>query len=145
HIVPARIALRGVLVGASPWTELYRMDEVCGLDLSAFNRLAPPTVAPRITEQTLDAALSDEVELLRFDFLAQSQYPKEQRVLTLQAQRDGVVHGVLHWLWLGFSDTLQFDTKPPRQSVWNPLLHVFVQPLRVRAGDPVPVTVAHDR
>lgn len=145
HIVPSQIALRGALVGGPHWTEGCRVDEICGLDLSAFNRLAPPTVVTRITGQTLDDAMSDEVELVQFDFLAQSQYPQEQRVLTLQARRDGVVHGLLHWLWLGFSDTLQFDNKPPQQSHWNPLLHVFAQPLQLRAGDPVQVTVAHDR
>jgi type II protein arginine methyltransferase len=144
-ILPAQIALCGVLVGGPRWTEGCRMDEILGLDLSAFNRLAPPIVTPRITEQMLDDALSDEVALVHFDFLAQAQYPKEQRVLTLLARRDGVVHGMLSWLWLGFSDTLQFDNKPPRQSVWHPLLHAFAQPLHVRAGEPVQVTVAHDR
>jgi len=145
HILPAQIALRGALVGGPQWTECCRMEEICGLDLSAFNRLAPPTVTPWIKGQTLDDAMSDEVELLRFDFLAQEQYSKAQRVLTLQARRDGVVHGMLHWLWLGFSDTLKFDNKPPQQSHWNPLLHVFVHPLQVRAGEPVHITVEYDR
>jgi len=145
RIVPAQIALRGALVGGASWTEQCYMEEVCGLDLSAFNRLAPPTVAPRITDQTLDDALSDEVDLVCFDFLAQSQFPKARTVVTLQARRDGIAYGVLHWLWLGFSDTIQFDNKPPLQSVWNPILHVFSQPLRLRVGDSVPLTVAHDR
>jgi type II protein arginine methyltransferase len=145
HILPTQIALRGALVGGASWTEQCHMAEVCGLDLSAFNRLAPPTVAPRITDQTLDDALSDEIDLVRFDFRAQSQFPKARAAVTLQARRDGIAARVLHWLWLGFSDTIQFDNKPPVQSAWNPILHVFSQPLRLRVGDSVPLTVAHDR
>ncbi len=144
HIVPAQIALRGALLGGASWTKQCRMEEVCGLDLSAFNRLAPPTVLPRITNQTLDHALSDEIDLVRFDFLAQSHFPAARTVVTLQARRDGIADGVLHWLWLGFSDMIQFDNKPPLQSVWNPILHVFSQPLRLRVGDSVQLTVAHD-
>jgi type II protein arginine methyltransferase len=144
-ILPYGIALRGVLVDGAPWRHLYRMDESCGLDLSAFNHLAPPTILLPIAGQTLDDALSDEVELLRFDFHAEAHFPKAQRDLTLQACRDGVAHGLLHWLWLGFSDTLQYDNRPPRQSVWSPILHVFPHPIPLQAGQCVTLSVAHDR
>jgi type II protein arginine methyltransferase len=144
-IVPAHIALRGVLVGGPAWTEGCRMDEICGLDLSAFNCLAPPTVVPRIADRALDDALSDETELLRFDFPGPSDYPAEQRLLTIQTTRDGVAHGMLLWLWLGFSDTIQFDNKPPQHSSWYPQLHVFPEPRQARAGGALQVTVVHDR
>lgn len=145
NILPAQIALRGALVGGAQWTEQCRLGEICGLDLSAFNRLSPSTVSPRINGHTLDDALSDESEILRFDFMSQSDYPAEKQVITLRARRDGIADGFLHWLWLGFGDTIEFDNKPPLQSHWLPILHLFPQPLTLRIGDTVQLSVEHDR
>jgi type II protein arginine methyltransferase len=144
QILPAEIAMRGVLVGGSRWTERFRMDEICGLDLSAFNRLAPPVVVPAITDQTLDDALSDEVELIRFNFRDHAKYPNGKWIVTLKARTSGVANGIFCWIWLGFSDTVQYDNKPPCQSSWNPRLHVFVRPLHVHAGDALQLAIAHD-
>jgi type II protein arginine methyltransferase len=145
-VLPSRVALRGALVGGAPWSDHCRLGEISGFDLSAFNRLSPPVINIKEAEYTLDQALSDDVELFHFDFSAPAQYPAERKVITLTARRAGLADGFLHWVWLGFSDDIQYDVRPPSKSTtWNPMLHVFPEPLSLQAGDTVNLVVEHNR
>ena len=100
---------------------------------------------PELNGQALDEALSEDVELFHFDFSAPAQYPAESKEVTLTARRAGVAHGLLQWIWLGFDAHLQYDNRPPTQSVWHAVLHVFPEPLSLQAGDTVRLAVEHDR
>lgn len=144
-VLPSQIALRGALVGGAPWSDRCRLGEISGFDLSAFNHLAPPVVRPKVDGATLDQALSDDVELLRFDFSAPAHYPAERKEISLTARRAGTADGFLHWIWLGFADQIQYDNRPPAKTAWGPRLHVFPKPLSLQAGDTVRLAVEHDR
>jgi protein arginine N-methyltransferase 7 len=144
-ILPAQLAARGALVGGAAFSEQCRMGRVSGFDLSAFNRLVPLTVMPELTGQTFDAALSEDVELFRFDFGVSARFPADSREVTLTARRAGVAEGLLQWIWLGFSHALQYDNRPPAESAWHPVLHVFAEPLTLQAGELVRLHLAHDR
>lgn len=145
-VLPSQAALRGALVGGAPWTDHCRLGKISGFVLSAFNRLAPPVINIKGAEYTLDHALSDDVELFHFDFSTPAQYPAERKEITLTARREGIADGFLHWVWLSFSDDIHYDVRPPSTSTtWNPMLHVFPEPLHLKAGDTVDLVVEHNR
>ena len=95
---------------------------------------------------SLDGALSDDVELVRFDLAAEDDFPRQDRVLTVHATETGVAEGVIHWLRLEFPGTAPYDNRPPTEgSAWRPLLHVFPRPVAVEAGQPLDLQLRHDR
>ena len=101
-ILPSRIALRGALVGGPEWTRRSRLDDVLGLDLSAFNHLASPVQALGMETPDLDKALSGTLEIFHFDFMRDDRFPREKREMPVSVERSGVVDGLLHWIWLDF-------------------------------------------
>ena len=144
-ILPSRIALRGALVGGSEWMRKYRLGDVLGLDLSAFNTLAPPVHAPNVVGCSLDEALSGPMEIFHFDFMLCDRFPEERRVLSVPVARSGVVEGFLQWIHLDFGGVVEFENKPPAESCWNPLFHLFPRPVEVKAGESLSLVVEHDR
>jgi type II protein arginine methyltransferase len=144
-VLPSAVGLRGCLVGGRSWNERCRVGEVHGLDLSAMNRVAPPRLPAASAQHELDDELSDAVDVLRFDLARGSSFPSEENELTLTARRDGTAEGLLQWVFLGFGDGIELDTKPPVRSAWSPTLHAFDQPLDVKAGELIRLVVSHDR
>jgi type II protein arginine methyltransferase len=110
-----------------------------------MNRVAPPRLPAASAQHELDDELSDAVDVLRFDLARGSSFPSEENELTLTARRDGTAEGLLQWVFLGFGDGIELDTKPPVRSAWSPTLHAFDQPLDVKAGELIRLVVSHDR
>jgi type II protein arginine methyltransferase len=142
-VLPVQVAARCALVDSS-WAMESWLGDVDGFDLSAFNHLAPLAGHLNVKGRILDNALSDDVEILRFDFNLPASYLAETKEVALTVRRDGIVHGVLQWIWLGFTENIQYDNRPPAETNWNPIFYVFPEPRRVHAGDTVRLMVEHD-
>lgn len=90
--------------------------------------------------------MSDEVDLIRFDLAASEHFPRSERVVRLRASRGGRAEGLLAWMVADYGHGIHLERRPPQTlGVWSPRMHVFAEPLPVRAGEDVRIRVAHDR
>ena len=65
-VIPAAASVMGYLVGGPKLHGMLFVDRIAGFDLSAFNEFAPPRLDVAL-DNVQHRALSDDVELMRFD------------------------------------------------------------------------------
>jgi len=144
-VLPIRVAARGALMGGAAWASEGRIGRVDGFDLSAFNRLSPASIMPKTKDRGMEDAFSEDVDLFRFDFESERNFPAESKEINLRVTRDGVAYGFLQWVWMEFSDDIWYDNRPPAETSWEPLFYVFREPKPVRVGETVRLRVEHNR
>jgi predicted nicotinamide N-methyase len=143
RVLPETIATRGMLVGGLE-TRSFRMGEVMGFDLSPFNLLAPPTVMSAAGGGHFDA-YSEPVEVFRFDLNASRHPDRERRRVEIDVTKDGLVQGFMQWNWMDFGDGIVFENRPPLESCWVPVIHLFPEAISVRKGDLLCLAAEHDQ
>lgn len=144
-IIPQRVTAVGCLAGGPALERMAFVDRIEGFDLSPFGALAPPRLPlngffPPWTR------LSADIDLLRID-LTQTTHPPLLGNIALPVAQDGLAVGIVQWLRVDLDGETVF-TNPPEMSEgggWQQVLHTFMQPLRVTAGQQVTLTVGHDR
>jgi type II protein arginine methyltransferase len=146
-IIPAAASVMGYLVGGPKLHGMLFVDKIAGFDLSAFNEFAPPMLDVAL-DNIQHRALSDDVELVRFD-LRQKRFPAGGVRLALKATRHGVCVGVAQWIKLELDAQTTYENRPSPQADynghWTHIVHRFPRPVTVAPGDVVPVLFRHDR
>ena len=93
-------------------------------------------------------SLSDDLELLRFDFQEKS-FPMGKRPMRVTATKPGLCVGIAQWIRLELDSQTRYENRPApnadHNGHWTHLLHRFPKLLRVQPGDVVPIVVRHDR
>jgi len=146
QIIPAAASALGFLIGGEAIEETLFVDRVKGFDLSAFNDFAPPSLAVALDGMAYDA-LSDDIELFRFDFSERS-FPAARAPRTFTATRSGVCAGVAQWIKIELDRATAYDNKPSpdgKHAHWSHLIYRFPKLLKVEKGDVVNVLALHDR
>jgi hypothetical protein len=143
RVLPETIAARGMLVGGLE-TGSFRMGDVMGFDLSPFNILAPPLVTSAAGGGHCDA-YSEPVEIFRFDLNASRHPDREHKQVEIAITKDGLVQGFMRWNWMSFGDGIVFENRPPLESCWAPVIHLFPEALAVREGDLLCLNAEHDQ
>ena len=147
-ILPGQIAVRGALVGEiSTILPFFNIQNIHGFDLSAFNRFKPLTYPIDKTnlKQIMPNALSEPLELLRFDFTSQKHFKEQTKTLKMPVNRTGKAYGLVKWILLQFTEDLIYENKPPLESCWAPILHIFPKPIPVTKGELFPLCVTHNQ
>jgi protein arginine N-methyltransferase 7 len=147
-VIPARAVARGALVGGDALSRMVRVGRVCGFDLSAFNRFTP--VQQHLTPGQKIEFLSEPVDLLRFDFIAESEWPASRVKVTLTASRRGVCQGVAQWLKLELDDEHVCEHAPGDEGTiaarhWAPVWYPLETPVEVEAGETLSFMVTNNR
>ena len=61
---------------------------------------------------------------------------KEEKIITLQANRDGLCLGIIQWLWVHLYKDIEYENKPgENDSHWHTPVYLFDQPITLKAGD----------
>ena len=93
-------------------------------------------------------ALSDDVELVRFDLEAEA-FSRGRRAPGIKATRHGVCVGVAQWIRLELDAQTIYENRPTPQADynghWTHIVHRFPKPVTVAPGDVVPILFRHDR
>jgi hypothetical protein len=93
-------------------------------------------------------ALSDDLELLRFDFREKS-FPIAKRPLRVTATKPGLCVGIAQWIRIELDRETSYENRPAPSAEhtahWTHMLHRFPKLLRLRAGDVVAIEVSHNR
>lgn len=146
-IIPAAASVMGYLVGGPKLHGMLFVDRIAGFDLSAFNEFAPPMLDVAL-DNVQHRALSDDIELMRFD-LRQKRFPAGGVRLGIQANRNGVCIGIAQWIRLELDAQTLYDNRPTLHGDynghWTHIVHRFPRPVTVAPGDVVPVLFRHDR
>jgi type II protein arginine methyltransferase len=146
-IIPAAASVMGYLTGGPLLEDMLFVGKIAGFDLSAFNDFAPHMLDAALANLP-HRALSDDIELMRFD-LKEKRFPGGGVRLALKATRQGVCVGVAQWIKLQLDAHTKYENRPSRQADynghWTQIVHRFSRLVTVAPGDVVPVLFRHDR
>ncbi len=146
-VIPGAASIMGYLAGGPRLHGMLFVDRIAGFDLSAFNEFAPPMLDVAL-DNVQHRALSDDVELMRFD-LRQKRFPAGGVRLGLKATRNGVCIGIAQWIKLELDAQTTYENRPTLHGDynghWTHIVHRFPRPVTVAPGDIVPVLFRHDR
>lgn len=144
-IIPARIAIRAVLVGGGEIEALTHVGTVAGFDMRPFNELGQAVVAGQFHKFSFDE-LSGRFDVFRFDFMAAERFPHERRHIDLKTTRAGRAVGVLQWLHLDLDGEATLENHPGLNvPAWQQVLHCFAEPVALAAGATIRVYAEHTR
>jgi hypothetical protein len=144
-MIPRAIAAVVRLAGGDFLREAAMVDRIEGFDLTPFNRFVPNSISLSMEAGQMES-YSDDVEVFRFDLMADGHRP-EERELRITARRTGTVIGVLQWLRLQLDATESFENRPVdtvTPSAWRQVFYPFTRPVELRAGEVLTLWAAHD-
>ena len=146
-IIPAAACIMGYLAGGPALQGMLFVDRIAGFDLSGFNDFAPSMLAVSL-DNVPHLALSDDIELMRFD-LREKRFPAGGVRLALKATHHGVCAGVAQWIKLELDAHATYENRPSPNADfnnhWTHIVHRFPRLVAVAPGDVVPVLFRHDR
>jgi len=144
RIIPARGRVRVALADNDDWQQA-RMSMAAGFDLSAFNRLVPPSHAIPIGASRLSLR-SEPADLFTFDFASGGPFPPSRGAATLTATGRHV-NGIAQWIALDMDDTAVYENhpEPGADSSWWAVFHTFESQLVLEPGQQIQVHARHDR
>ena len=146
-IIPAAASIMGYLAGGPALQGMLFVGKIAGFDLSAFNDFAPSMLAISL-DHVQHEALSDDIELMRFD-LKEKRFPAGGMRLALKATHHGVCAGVAQWIKLELDAHTTYENRPSPHADfnnhWTHIVHRFPRLVTVAPGDVVPVLFRHDR
>jgi type II protein arginine methyltransferase len=127
-----------------------RVGTVSGFNLEAFNEFSPVALFPGDVGVAVDAC-SEPLELFDFNFACGRRFPGERKHLAATVVRDGRCQGVLQWISLALFGDIVLENELRQggsdagKGHWKPVLHTFAEPLDLRAGQKVHLSVTHNR
>jgi type II protein arginine methyltransferase len=146
-IIPAAACVMGYLAGGPALQGMLFVGKIAGFDLSGFNDFAPGMLAVSL-DNVPHQALSDDIELMRFD-LKEKRFPASGMRLALKATHHGVCAGVAQWIKLELDAHTAYENRPSPQADfnnhWTHIVHRFPRLVTVAPGDVVPILFRHDR
>ena len=146
-VIPAIGSVMGYLVGGDTLQGLLFADRIEDFNLTPFNDFAPPVLATSL-DGVPHEALSDDLELLRFDFREKS-FPMAKRPMRVTATKPGLCIGIAQWMKIELDRETSYENRPApsaeRTGHWTHLLYRFPKLLRLREGDVVAIEVSHNR
>src|SRR5882672_9242855 len=114
-IIPAAACIMGYLAGGPALQGMLFVGKISDFDLSGFNDFAPAMLAVSL-DHVPHQALSDDIELMRFDF-REKNFPAGGVRLALKATAHGVCAGVVQWIKLELDAQTKYENRP------SPLAH----------------------
>jgi len=145
-VIPAAATLRGRLVGGSDLERLCRANNPANMNLERFNLFSPPLLhilPERFT--TLDyKTFSAPADCFHFDFKTLRGFEPSKRKVRIESTGDGEILGFLQWLRLELSPGNFLESDESSTIAWSRYLHVFPNPISLRAGQALELHMEHD-
>src|SRR5258705_2154988 len=136
-IIPAAASIMGYLAGGPALQGMLFVGRVSGFDLSGFNDFAPAMLSVSL-DHVPHQALSDDIELMRFDF-REKNFPAGGVRLALKATAHGVCAGVVQWIKLELDFQTEYEKRPSPPAHLNNhsthIVHRLSPPVTVAARD----------
>ena len=125
------------LVGNSPEVfDATSVASVHGFDLSRFNLISQNKFYPNLKDKPL--LLSSPEEAFNINFYNESGVVKEERIIRLQADQDGLCLGLIQWLSVHLYKHIEYENRPgENHSHWATPVYLFDEPIALKTGDVV--------
>src|SRR5262249_14653647 len=142
------IPARGVILVAlaeDREAHLRQAYTVEGFDLSALNRLAPPSYEIPVGSKQLELR-STPGRLFHFDFQSGGPFP-ESKAAVMLCSATGSVNGIVQWVGFQFDEKTYYENTPTigAMSCFSAMFYPLKEPIKMTAGDTCIVYGAHDR
>ncbi|MGF1605965.1 MAG: 50S ribosomal protein L11 methyltransferase [Rhodothalassiaceae bacterium] len=132
-VIPGSAMVHAVLVESPALVARGSVGEVAGFDLSAFDRIAPPTVLHHLAPGDY-RMLHAPVPVGRIEFQGHTQ-PNAKKVVPLKIAEDGRADAVLFWFKLTLADGISLGNGPEDGfSHWSQAACLLRPPVPMRAG-----------
>jgi type III protein arginine methyltransferase len=141
----AKIIPRGgeIRVALAHYTnfEQSSFTDICGFDVSGFNRLRPARVSVKVSDPAL--VVRGEAKSL-FDFAFDTADVQEARATADLVATGGPVNGVVQWFRLTMDETAKFENGPGMctSSSWSWKFFPFADEIDAQAGQRVAVSAS---
>jgi len=127
------------LIGNSP--EVFHATSVAsvhGFDLSRFNQISQNKFNLDLKDKPL--LLSNPEDAFNMNFNDESGVVKEEKIIKLQANQDGLCLGLIQWLSVHLYKDIEYENRPGESySHWPTPIYLFDEPITVKTGDVVQV------
>lgn len=145
RVMPARVAAPVALCDWAKYRNLYEMDQSAGFDVSIMADLVLADVDLNLGDSSL-SLMSEGKDIFRFDFQENSYSETGRAEVTLEANADGEVNGIVQWIRLELDDEIILESRPEPGAVFfsNPRFYPLPRTLAVKKGDEVKVYAEHD-
>lgn len=135
-VIPGGGAIRIALANWAASAVACRADQAAGFDISAFADLLRSSVHVSIGDPSM-LLCSSEVDAFRFDFKLPSHPQAARAELSLRANRDGMVDGVVQWISLELDSETSLEARPEPGATFfsSPRFWPFLESVQMRSGD----------
>lgn len=147
RILPASASIMIALVGGDDLGKYLYVKDSFGFDLQQFNAITPRKI-PLYRDDLNQKLLSDDIEAFRFDFMSESSFPRQEKILEITARDEGLCYGVIQWIRMEFDEGVSFENHPSQKksiSNWQRTVFCFDEPVYLNHGSVLSVSAAHDR
>jgi type II protein arginine methyltransferase len=145
-VIPRAGSVCGHLAGGDTLKNMLFVDNVDGFAVSSFNDFAPAVYSVALNNIEHDV-MSDDAELLRFDF-HQKSFPGQAVADWHTVTKPGLCIGVVQWIGLDLDAETRYENRPAAEydrTHWGYRVHRFPRLIEVKPGDVVPIVMRHDR
>ncbi len=138
-IIPQSGKIKIALIGSSP--ELFdktTVNEVNGFDLSKFNSISQRKFSLKLENRP--AFMSFPMEVFNFNLRSVNKVEKEETVIELEANKDGVCIGLIQWLWINLYNDIEYENFPGEiHSHWPTPIYLFDEPIHLKKREVVEI------
>ncbi len=147
RMVPACGSIMIALFGGDEVASNLIVGDSRGFNLSHFNSILPRSQSLARKDLAIDL-LSDDVEAFRFDFVNDSVFPGEEKLLRIPVKTAGRCLGIIQWIRLEMDKDLAFDNHPSKKAVassWHHGVSILPRPIDLLENQVALVSAVHDR
>lgn len=147
QIIPSSGDIMIALFTGDEIGENVSVANVCGFDLSAFNKITPKKICLN-TDRYDVQFLSDKISAFNFDFQNVDFFPAESKEIRIEATSAGKCYGVVQWVRMQMYEHGVFENCPltkTRAAAWTHALYLFDKPVLLNKGQAVIISAAHNR
>jgi type III protein arginine methyltransferase len=143
-VIPAGASVHAQLVECPRLHRASYVDTVAGFDFRPFNDLAALEYMPARLSHFPHRALTDPVEVFRFDF-ATGELGGDERLVSFRVRRAGRCHAIALWFRMELVDGIVLSNDPANtDSHWEQGVQSLERPIAVRPGQTLTVRAWHD-
>jgi SAM-dependent methyltransferase len=145
-VIPAAGVIKLALARWKNCAIVCRTNYAAGFDIGAFANLVRPSVTLAIGDADLSLC-SQDAEAFRFDFGLPHQPPAGRAELTLEADLDGVVDGVVQWIRLELDTETALEARPEPGATFfsSPVFWPLPEPVEMRRGNAIGIVAEYSR
>lgn len=137
-VIPGGGTIRLALANWEACASTCRANCAAGFDISAFADLLRPSITVAIGDPSISLR-SPEIDVFRFDFGLPAHPDTARAELSLDADQDGIVDGIIQWIRLELDSEISLEARPEPGAIFfsSPRFWPFSNSLKMRRRETI--------